>query len=210
MFEPTMVNIKRTRKQRVKPQQDRGKEMVAVLLESARRVLVAHGYAGLTSARIAETAGVSVGTLYHYFPTIGALAAQLLDKQVAMEVIELRQTLEGMRDQPIAAVVEAVVRNLGKIVMNSAAFHRALLTEAPDQGKSESWIEAEKQVIQWITTWVAGHREAQSLPQHELRAFLVVHFVQTSIDAAGAAGMLEKPGTLDEISRAAKAVLMGT
>ncbi|MEK7691840.1 MAG: helix-turn-helix domain-containing protein, partial [Bdellovibrionota bacterium] len=65
MFEPTMVNIKRTRKQRVKPQQDRGKEMVAVLLESARRVLVAHGYAGLTSARIAETAGVSVGTLYH-------------------------------------------------------------------------------------------------------------------------------------------------
>jgi AcrR family transcriptional regulator len=47
--------------------QERSRETTAIVLEAAARVLRRHGYAGATTNRIAEAAGVSVGTLYQYF-----------------------------------------------------------------------------------------------------------------------------------------------
>lgn len=49
------------------PKQARSKETVAVILEGAARVLLAQGYKGATTNRIAEAAGVSVGSIYEYF-----------------------------------------------------------------------------------------------------------------------------------------------
>src|SRR5207248_4039671 len=55
------------------PQQNRSEETIAVLLEATERVFAKEGFAQATTNRIAEVAGVSIGTLYHYFPTKEAL-----------------------------------------------------------------------------------------------------------------------------------------
>ncbi|HEY0328871.1 MAG TPA: TetR family transcriptional regulator [Rhodopseudomonas sp.] len=51
--------------------------MVAAILEAAGRVLARHGAARFTAARVAEEAGVSVGSLYQYFPNKAAILFQL-------------------------------------------------------------------------------------------------------------------------------------
>ncbi|HVZ34618.1 MAG TPA: TetR family transcriptional regulator [Polyangiaceae bacterium] len=72
------------------PKQARSERLVAAILQAAIRVLERHGASGFTTARVAERAGVSVGSLYQYFPNKqsilfrlqqddGEATAQLLD-----------------------------------------------------------------------------------------------------------------------------------
>ena len=58
---------------RKRPTQRRSQATVSAMLEASIQVLVAVGYHRLTTTRVAERAGVSVGTLYQYFPNKQAL-----------------------------------------------------------------------------------------------------------------------------------------
>ena len=72
---------------RNQPRQRRSRATVEAVLAAAAQVFEAHGYAAGTTNRIAERAGVSIGTLYQYFPNKEALAVALLERHAA----------EGMR-----------------------------------------------------------------------------------------------------------------
>lgn len=62
---------------RKRPQQTRSKRIVADILEAAIRVLAQEGAQKFTTARVAEEAGVSVGSLYQYFPNKEAILFRL-------------------------------------------------------------------------------------------------------------------------------------
>lgn len=65
---------------RKQPQQQRSRQMVATLLEATARCIAQHGLDGTTTPRIAELAGVSVGSLYQYFADKEAMLQALLEK----------------------------------------------------------------------------------------------------------------------------------
>ncbi|WP_454715429.1 TetR/AcrR family transcriptional regulator [Caulobacter segnis] len=75
------------------PRQGRAKVSVDIVLEAAAQVLEASGEAGFNTNAVAERAGVSIGTLYRYFP----------DKQAILHVLALRET-EAHRDRVMAAL----------------------------------------------------------------------------------------------------------
>jgi AcrR family transcriptional regulator len=77
---------------RKKPLQVRSTQLVADILEAAVRVLVRDGVKNFTTARVAEKAGVSVGSLYQYFPNKEAILFQLQ----ANEWQQTRELLEGI------------------------------------------------------------------------------------------------------------------
>lgn len=62
---------------RKQPQQARSAELVAAILEAAVQVLAKEGAARFTTARVAEKAGVSVGSIYQYFPNKAAILFRL-------------------------------------------------------------------------------------------------------------------------------------
>ena len=62
---------------RKQPKQGRSTQLVAAILEAAIRVLQAEGAQRFTMARVAEKAGVSVGSLYQYFPNKESILFQL-------------------------------------------------------------------------------------------------------------------------------------
>jgi AcrR family transcriptional regulator len=75
------------RKKRLEPRkppiQKRSRATVDELLLAATQVFETHGYAAGTTNRIAERAGVSIGTLYQYFPSKEAIAVSLLERHIA-------------------------------------------------------------------------------------------------------------------------------
>ena len=85
---------------RKQPKQARSTELVAAILEAAVQVLAKEGAQRFTTARVAEKAGVSVGSLYQYFPNKAAILFRLQSD-------EWRQTTELLRgildDVPAAA-----------------------------------------------------------------------------------------------------------
>jgi len=70
-------------KPRKTPLQKRSLETVAVILEAAARVLELRGFEGFNTNAVAERAGVSIGSLYQYYPSKDALLSGLIEREVA-------------------------------------------------------------------------------------------------------------------------------
>jgi AcrR family transcriptional regulator len=66
---------------RKKPSQARAADTVEMILTAAARVLATHSLAGFNTNRVAALAGVSVGSLYQYFPNKDALVAVLIARR---------------------------------------------------------------------------------------------------------------------------------
>ena len=69
------------------PRQQRSQALFDAILEATAQVLVEHGYAGANTNLIAERAGVSVGSLYQYFPNKDALVAALHERHAENVVV---------------------------------------------------------------------------------------------------------------------------
>src|ERR1700679_384052 len=76
---------------RKQPKQARSAGLVATILEAAVQVLAKEGAPRFTTARVAEKAGVSIGSLYQYFPNKTAILFRLQSD-------EWRQTSQMLRD----------------------------------------------------------------------------------------------------------------
>lgn len=70
-------------KRRKEPRQARSAEMVRVIVEAAARILETRGLDGYNTNAVAEVAGVSVGSLYQYFPSKDAVTAALIAREKA-------------------------------------------------------------------------------------------------------------------------------
>jgi AcrR family transcriptional regulator len=71
------------------PAQPRSADTVATILEAAARILERHGFAGYNTNAVAGLAGVSIGSLYQYFPNKDALVAALVARETALLLEEL-------------------------------------------------------------------------------------------------------------------------
>ncbi len=69
-------------KARKTPMQRRSSATVSAIFEATIQLLLARGLNGLTTTRVADRAGVSVGTLYQYFPNKRALLAAVLERHL--------------------------------------------------------------------------------------------------------------------------------
>ena len=83
------------RKPRKWPVQARSEATVSALFEASIQVLLAAGYRKLTTTRVAERAGVSVGTLYQYFPNRQALIICVIERYLE-DIVSANQTLRGI------------------------------------------------------------------------------------------------------------------
>jgi AcrR family transcriptional regulator len=103
---------------RKKPQQRRSRATIDTIFEAAIQFLLANGLDGITTLQIAERAGVSVGSLYQYFPNKRALLAAVVKRhvgEVADATIAACQSAHGkpMADMcalMMAAFVDAKTR----------------------------------------------------------------------------------------------------
>ena len=115
------------------PRQERSRETVAAILDAAAQVFEAQGYDAGTTDRIAERAGVSVGTLYQYFPSKDAvlvrLAARHLDQATAFLDELMRQA--RLEQRPIRELLERLVRAVVHEHRDGANLHRVLFEHGP-------------------------------------------------------------------------------
>src|ERR1700710_1633554 len=88
--------------------QERSRMTVSALLEATARILVREGFDKASTNRIAEVAGVSVGSLYQYFPSKEALVAALIDRHNE----EVKQVVQGELSEAANLPLEQAVRKL--------------------------------------------------------------------------------------------------
>ena len=92
------------------PQQARSRVTIDAIFEAALQVLLLDGGRQLTTTRVAERAGVSVGTLYQYFQNKQVLLYAVLERHVDRIVETVEQTCQASHGRPL----EVMARELAK------------------------------------------------------------------------------------------------
>ena len=127
---------------RKRPKQARSNELVASVLEAAAQVLAAEGAHRFTTARVAEKAGVSVGSLYQYFPNKASILFRLQSDEWERTTNLLRRLLENESQAPfdrLRALVHAFVlseceeADLRVALADAAPLYR----DAPETGEAK-------------------------------------------------------------------------
>jgi AcrR family transcriptional regulator len=166
---------------RKQPRQARSTELVATILETAAQVLAGEGAQRFTTARVAEKAGVSIGSLYQYFPNKAAILFRLQSDEWRQTTELLRVILEDVRRPPLErlrALVHAFIRSecdeAGmRVALNDAA---PLYRDAPEA------------------------REARASGQRTVRAFMREALPEASESTRALAGDLIMP-TLSQVGK---------
>lgn len=96
-------------KPRKKPVQARSAVTLGAIHEAGIQVLLAGGYARFTTSRVAERAGVSIGSLYQYYPNKGALLAALLHAHLEAVLCAVEAACSAQEGQGLEAMVEGLV-----------------------------------------------------------------------------------------------------
>ncbi|MFD0473770.1 TetR/AcrR family transcriptional regulator [Nonomuraea thailandensis] len=118
---------------RKQPRQHRSRETVAVILEAAAQLFQRYGYAGTTTNKIAERAGVSIGSLYQYFPNKDALLVALAEHHLAQSGEQVAQVLAraAERRPSLLELLTGLVRCVADLHTDRPALHRLLFDQAP-------------------------------------------------------------------------------
>ncbi len=122
---------------RKQPKQARSTELVAIILEAAAQVLAKEGAQRFTTARVAEKAGVSVGSLYQYFPNKASILFRLQSDEWRQTTELLCGILEDVQRPPferLRTLVHAFIRSECeeaemRVALNDAA---PLYRDAPE------------------------------------------------------------------------------
>jgi AcrR family transcriptional regulator len=153
---------------------------VQAILVAAARVFGAHGYAAGTTNRIAAEAGVSVGSLYEYFPNKDALLVALMESHLADgQAIVERAAAEIMARRPsLRDAVRHLVDAMIDLHARDRALHRVLFEEAPLPPRLRRRL---ADVERTIAVQVAGHLRAHpevAVPDVDLAATVVVQAIE--------------------------------
>ena len=124
-------HIARSAEPRKRPRQQRSRELVAGILDEAARLFESLGYHDTTTNHVADAAGISIGSLYQYFPNKDALLVGLAERHLDEAEPRLAVLGERLRQQqpPVDELCRAFIVEVADL-NRSARLHN-LLWNAP-------------------------------------------------------------------------------
>jgi AcrR family transcriptional regulator len=160
------------------PRQARSRATVDAILAATARVVVKHGFDRATTNEIAEAAGVSVGSLYQYFPSKEALVAALLERHQQTMRALITDGLAAARALPLAEAVRAIIDLMIKAHAVDPGLHRVLKEQVPRTGRHDRRYDFERAMLAMIAAYLAERRAELAIEDVELSTFIVVASVE--------------------------------
>jgi AcrR family transcriptional regulator len=189
------------------PRQARAQASVNAVLEATVQVLEREGVDAATTTRIAEVAGVSIGTLYQYFSHRDAIFNALQDREFERALALLEGILSsGNLEQSPREIVTAVVKGLAATYAACPGLHRMLAIEGLRVAKAERVYAFDLRVIGIIRHFLS----ASSAPIRRRNVDAAAFVAYQSVRATMLASLLERPPGLGQeelISEVADLVL---
>lgn len=180
---------------RKSPLQRRSRATVEAVINATSQVLVKSGYEGTTTARVAERAGVSIGSLYQYFPNKEALVAALIERHGNDMVAVFHSVLERPRSLTLAEGLRAVIDASVQAHRVSPRLHKVLHEQIPRIGGLAKALDVHREITATVEQFLRAHR-AEIAVQCEPGVLAVV--VETTLEALIHKAVIDRDELLED------------
>jgi AcrR family transcriptional regulator len=164
---------------RKKPRQGRSLATVDAILDATARVLCKTGYDRASTNRVALAAGVSVGSLYQYFPSKEALVAALAERHMTQMTAVVRSKLAEVACAPFPVAVRTIIMAMFEAHAVDPALHKVLIEQVPRIGRLENLRKMESETQAMVAALLEARRsEIRARAPAGVVAFTLVHAVE--------------------------------
>lgn len=161
-------------------------------MEATARILVKEGYDRASTNKIADVAGVSIGSLYQYFPGKEALIAAVIDRHAQ----ELSELVRNAMLKVAVGPIENAVREFVSIGIDAhrvnPKLHRVLAEQVPRTGRLRNVEAVERDSVPLVRAYLEAHRDEIAVSDPDIAAFICV----TTVEALTHAAVLRRPDIL--------------
>jgi AcrR family transcriptional regulator len=165
---------------RKSPAQERSRFTVEQIIQAATQIFTERGYAGATTNHIAERAGVSIGSLYQYFPNKEAILVTLAKRHVEiagnllMGLVAERNLIETDLTEVLRPFIQATL----ELHTGNPRLNYVILSEAAWSAEAMEQVHAlEDQFIDQLALTLDTHRQV-SVKNSRHAAYIVVHAIK--------------------------------
>jgi AcrR family transcriptional regulator len=176
------------------PKQSRSKVTVEAILEATTHILVEEGYDKANTNRIAERAGISIGSLYQYFPNKESLMTALME-QHAQEMAELIGTkLDRLFDSPLEIAIPEIITAVVAAHAINPRLHQVLSEEIPRSERSPQMQQANQRITALLRAYLERWHDRIQPQNIDLTVFIL----SRTVDSLCHAAVIEQPNLVSD------------
>ena len=157
------------------------------ILEAATRLFAEGGLDEVNTNQIAELAGVSIGSLYQYFPSKEAILGELIDRHSEQTIAALTAKLAEF-GEPVTRPIPDVLREIVEILLEADTIdvnlHRVFLDKLPDAGRIEQRSGEIRRVTAAVRQLLLERRgDELAIGDRDVAAVVLVHALEAVTNA---------------------------
>ena len=174
--------------------QERSRATVDALLEATARILMKEGYDRASTNKIAAVAGVSIGSLYQYFPSKEALVAAVIDRHMHEMLQVFRDALVKVAMRPVEVAARELVSVMFDAHRVNPKLHRVLAEQVPRTGRLENIEAIDREAYALVRGYLEAHRDELDVADLDVAAFVCV----TAVEALTHAAVVRRPDSITD------------
>jgi AcrR family transcriptional regulator len=162
---------------RKNPKQQRSRSLVDSAVEAAARILSRMGYEGATTNRVAETAGISIGSLYQYFPNRDALIGAVIDRHLDKFMRQTEKDFEDFPDLSPEQGIEKVIRRIASEYLKNRKLFAVLFDHMPRVQRTKNILHSRRRGAELVLNALSRH--GHRIPHRDLKSasYVIVNAV---------------------------------
>lgn len=157
---------------RKEPKQGRSKETVDAIFTAVTHILDSEGADHLTTNKIAEKAGVSVGSLYQYFKNKESIFEGILHKLIDNNLTRFEKEFAKGPPKDVGEIINVFVRAEFENFFKMEKVSRTLLEYAPKVLSPEFFLKNDARIIKFLSEQIEIHK-LEIAPKNKKEAFFL-------------------------------------
>lgn len=159
------------------PQQSRSKELVNAIFEATVRVLPKIGNQALTTKKIAEIAGVSIGSLYQYFPNKEAVLMAVMDKSINETKEEVDRNIDQLEGKSVDEAIDFFIDFTIDHFLTDKETVREVFRRAPELNRIPTILDLRQHVVHRLAGVMEHHHPGLTKEDYKRISFIAVNSV---------------------------------
>ncbi len=175
-----MKSLKKRLTPRKEPNQDRARETVENIVEATAHILEKEGFEKISTNKIAEKAGVSIGSLYQYFPTKESIFSFMMEKYIHSQTQMIDRIMEERKtNQDLKETVRIIISAIMESKIKQARFQKMFAVKVLSFAGYESLNRQDDHLISVFQKYLEPFEKEVRKENLDISLYFVIQSVKT-------------------------------